>query len=166
VLTMSCHKNSSSPKPTLYDSLGGTTMVPDPANSGTMIEKGYLGIRTVVDSAIFIIAGDTTINGYFTVLLAEVTSGNLSGYQKLSANLSNFVAVATGAQDYKYTGLTMQNAHNPSTNPRINGAVVSAAFDEFVKDVAASATKNGVPSNLIASLGNLLYSVESQVVNQ
>jgi hypothetical protein len=60
----------------------------------------------------------------------------------------------------------MQCAHNPANNPRINGVVVSAAFDEFVKDVAASATMNGVPSNLITSLGNLLYSVESQVVNE
>jgi hypothetical protein len=166
VLTTSCHKSSSSTPQTLYDSLGGTTMVADPANSGAQIEKGYLGIRTVVDSAIFIIAGDTVINGYFQVLLAEVTSGNLSGYQRLSANLSNFVAVATGAKDYKYTGLTMQNAHNPANNPRIPAAVMSADFDEFVKDVAASAARNGVPSNLITSLGNLLYSVESQVINQ
>jgi hypothetical protein len=163
--TTSCHKSSSTPQ-TLYDSLGGTTMVADPANSGAQIEKGYLGIRTVVDSAIFIIAGDTAINSYFQVLLAEVTAGNLSGYQKLSANLSNFVAVATGAKDYTYTGLTMQNAHNPATNPRINGVVMSDDFNEFVKDVAASATKNGVPSNLITSLGNLLYSVESSVINQ
>lgn len=161
----SCHKdNKSSSKPTLYDSLGGTAKVNDPANPGTMIEKGYLGIRTVVDSAIFIIAGDTAINGYFKVLIGEVTSGNTSGYQKLSANLSNFVAVATGAKDYTYTGLNMTNAHNPATNPRMNGKADSHDFDVFVTDVAASATKNGVPANLIASLGKLLYSVESQVV--
>jgi hypothetical protein len=166
VFSSSCHKSSSNSPQTLYDSLGGSAMVSDPANPGTQIEKGYLGIRTVVDSAIFIIAGDTAINGYFKVLIGEVTSGNTSGYQKLSANLSNFVAVATGAQDYKYTGLSMQTAHNPSTNTRINGVVMSDDFDEFVKDVAASATKNGVPSNLISSLGNLLYTVESQVINQ
>ena len=160
----SCHKNNNSSQPTLYDSLGGTTKVSDPANPGTMIEKGYLGIRTVVDSAIFIIAGDTAINGYFKVLIGEVTSGNTSGYQKLSANLSNFVAVATGAKDYTYTGLSMTAAHNPTTNPRMNGKADSHDFDVFVIDVAASATKNGVPSNLITSLGKLLYSVESQVV--
>ena len=165
VLPTSCHKSSSAP-PTLYDSLGGTAMVSDPANSGQQIEKGYLGIRTVVDSAIFIIAGDTAINGFFKVLLSEVTTGNTSGYQKLSANLSNFVAVATGAKDYKYGGLSMQNAHNPASNPRINGVVMSDDFDEFVKDVALSATRNGVPANLITSLGRLLYSVESQVINQ
>ena len=166
MLSTSCSKKSSSPPPTLYDSLGGTAMVNDPANSGSQIEKGYLGIRTVVDSAIFIIAGDTAINSYFKVLIAEVTSGNTSGYQKLSANLSNFVAVATGAKDYKYTGLAMTTAHNPATNARINGVVMSDDFNEFVKDVAASATRNGVPTNLITSLGNLLYSVESQVINQ
>jgi len=165
LVATACHKshNNTAP-PTLYDSLGGTAMVNDPAHSGTMIEKGYLGIRTVVDSAIFIIAGDTAINGYFKVLLAEVSSGNTSGFQKLSANLSNFVAVATGAKDYTYSGLSMTNAHNPATNPRMNGKADSHDFDVFVTDVAASATKNGVPSNLITSLGKLLYSVESQVV--
>src|SRR6202000_3153598 len=130
--------------PSLSDSPGGTTKVSAPANPGTMIEKGYLGIRTVVDSAIFIIAGDAAINGYFKVLLAEVTAGNTSGFQKLSVNLSNFVATATGAKDYPYTGLSMTNAHNPATNPRMTGKVDSHSFDVFVTDVAASATKNGV----------------------
>jgi hypothetical protein len=48
----------------------------------------------------------------------------------------------------------------------MTGKVDSGDFDEFVKDVAASATKNGVPANLIASLGKLLYTVESQVVQK
>src|SRR5580692_6351988 len=157
VSSQSCSKKSSPPAMmTLYDSLGGTAMVADPANSGQMVEKGYLGIRTIVDSAVFIIAADTQINGYFKVLISEVTSGNLSGYQRLSMNLSNFIAVATGAKDYTYTGLTMHDAHNPSTNPRITQTVASDDFDEFVKDVAASATKNGLPSYLIARLGALL----------
>ena len=46
------------PTPTLYQRLGGTTMVNDPANPGTMIETGYLGLRSVVDSTIFVIAGE------------------------------------------------------------------------------------------------------------
>src|ERR1700735_5171865 len=115
-----------------------------------MVEKGYLGIRTIVDSAVFIVAADTQINGYFKVLLAEVTAGNLSGYERLSTNFSNFVAVATGAKDYTYTGLSMQNAHNPNTNPRITMTVDSADFNEFVGDAAASATKNGVPPDFLA----------------
>jgi len=52
-------------EPTLYDTLGGTALVADPANPGMMIEKGRLGIRSVVDSTIFVIAGDSRINGFF-----------------------------------------------------------------------------------------------------
>lgn len=168
VFNQACSKKSSGTPATmtLYDSLGGSAMVVDPANSGQQIEKGYLGIRTVVDSAIFIIAADTAINGYFQVLISEVSSGNTSGYQKLSKNLSDFVAVATGAKDYTYTGLSMHDAHNPGANSRITMTVASDDFDEFVKDVAASATKNGLPSYLIARLGALLYTVESQVVQR
>jgi hypothetical protein len=167
-MTQSCSKKSgSSAAPmTLYDSLGGTTMVADPANSGAMVEKGYLGVRTIVDSAIFIIAGDAKINPYFTVLIGEVTSGNTSGYQKLSTNLSTFIAVATGAKDYTYAGLSMTAAHNPNTNPRISMLVDSADFNEFVVDVAASATKNGLNSQLLGRVGTVLYSVEGAVVQR
>ncbi len=77
----SCDKNNDSNPATtltLYDSLGGTVMVQDPAApAGTMIETGRLGIRSVVDSTIFVIAADNQINGYFGVLLAEVTAGRL-----------------------------------------------------------------------------------------
>src|SRR5258708_1130521 len=73
-------KKSSPAKKTLYDSLGGTNMVGDPATSGATIEKGRLGLRSVVDSAIYVIAADSKINGYFSVLLAEVTAGNTSGF--------------------------------------------------------------------------------------
>jgi hypothetical protein len=163
----SCKKSSSSSSPqTLYDSLGGSTMVSDPANSGQMVEKGYLGIRTIVDSAVFIIAADTQINKYFTVLLGEVTSGNTSGFQKLSTNLSTFIAVATGAKDYTYGGLTMSAAHNPSSNPRISMLVDSADFNEFVVDVAKSATNNGLSSTLLGRVGTVLYSVEGAVVQR
>ncbi len=44
--------------------------------------------------------------------------------------------------------------------------VDAADFTEFVNDVAASATKNGLPSYLISRLGTLLFSVESQVVQR
>ena len=50
-MMQSCSKDSSPAKMTLYDSLGGTTKVNDPANAGQMIEKGRLGLRSVVDSA-------------------------------------------------------------------------------------------------------------------
>lgn len=163
----SCSKKSS-PKPpvkaTLYDSLGGTAMVSDPAHAGTMVEKGYLGIRSVVDSTIFVIAADNRINGHFTVLLNEVTHGTLTGFTELSMNLSNFVALGTGAKDYKYTGLSMVAAHNPATNPRMNGKASNADFDAFEADLAIGAQKNGVSANLIASLGKIVESLRTQVV--
>lgn len=168
LFSQSCKKSSSSSAApmTLYDSLGGTVLVSDPANSGQMVEKGYLGIRTIVDSAIFIIAADTQINDYFQVLISEVSSGNLSGYQKLSANLTTFLAVATGAKDYTYTGLSMTAAHNPSSNPRISMTVDSADFNEFMVDVAASATHNGLPSDLLTRVAAVMYTVEGQVVQR
>jgi hypothetical protein len=167
LMTSSCSKSSnsgSSTKPTLYDSLGGTTMVSDPINSGAQIETGRLAIRSVLDSTIFIIAGDTAINGFFKVLLAEVTAGNTSGYTALSNNLTDFVCVATGAKDFTYGGKSMADAHNPATNSRITGKVGTDDFNEFLADVVKGAQKNGVPSNLISSIGALLLTVETPVV--
>jgi hypothetical protein len=164
---ISCSKKSS-PKPrvkaSLYDSLGGTVMVSDPAHSGMMVEKGYLGIRSVVDSTIFVIAADNRLNGHFTVLLNEVTHGNLTGFTELSMNLSNFVAVGTGATDYKYTGMSMHDAHDPSINNRMNGKASNTDFDAFEADLVIGAQKNGVPANLITSLGKIVESLRSQVV--
>lgn len=164
----SCSKssNNSSTPPTLYDSLGGTAMVSDPANSGQMIEKGRLGIRSVVDSAIFVIAGDDSISPYFMTLLAEVTANNFSGFNELSKNLTDFFCVGTGAKDFSYTGLTMTAAHNPATNPRISEKVSANAFNEFIVDVVAGANKNGLPANLIASVGRVIESQMSVVVQR
>jgi hypothetical protein len=164
----SCSKssNNNSTKPTLYDSLGGTAMVSDPANSGQMIEKGRLGIRSVVDSAIFVIAGDDSINPYFMTLLAEVTANNFSGFNELSKNLTDFFCVGTGAKDFTYSGLSMANAHNPATNPRISEKVSVNAFNEFIVDVGKAAVKNGLPSNLINSLVVVINSQMSLVVQR
>lgn len=169
VFITSCKKNSSnstSTTPTLYDTLGGTAMVIDPQNPSTMIEKGRLGIRSVVDSAIFIIAGDTAINTYFSVLLSEVTSGNLSGFQALSKNLTDFFCVATGAKDYKYTGKSMTAAHDPAQNPRMNGKAANDDFDEFIVDLVAASKKNGLPDAIIARLGAIVNTQRSLVVQR
>ena len=91
IVMASCKKNENTTTPTpvvtmtLYDSLGGTTMVADPYNPGGMVEKGRLGIHLVVDSTIFVIAGDPKLNGFFPVLLSEVGMGNLSGFQAKAA---------------------------------------------------------------------------------
>lgn len=165
-----CRKNSSSnPKPketTLYDSLGGTTLVADPTHPGAMIEKGRLGIRNVIDSTIFVIAADTRINGHFTVLLSEVTHGNLSGFTDLSENLTTFVANATGAKDFVYIGLNMTDAHNPATNPRMNGKATNSDFDAFEADLTTGANKNKLPSNLLNSIAKIVESLRGTVVQQ
>ena len=151
---------------TLYDSLGGTTMVADPSTSGATIEKGRLAIRSVIDSTIFVIAGDTAINGHFTTLLAEVTAGNLTGFEALSKNLTDFVAVATGAKDYTYGGKNMVAAHDPAQNSRMNGKADNSDFNAFVADLVAGANKNAVPSYLTARLGAIVETLRTQVVQQ
>ena len=166
VFSQSCSKSSTATPVghALYDSLGGTALVSDPTKPGAMIEKGRLGIRNVIDSTIFVIAGDSRINGHFTVLLSEVGSGNLTGFTDLSENLTTFVSNATGAQDFIYIGLSMTDAHNPATNPRMNGKATNADFDAFVSDLVTGATKNKLPANLINSVGAIVESLRSQVV--
>ncbi len=169
LLFVACKKDDNktmTPAPTLYDSLGGTTMVTDPVNSSMMIEKGRLGIRSVVDSTIFVIAADNRINGYFTSLLTEVGNNNLSGFMELSKNLTDFVAVATGAKSYKYEGLNMMAAHDPAQNPRMNGKAANDDFDAFVEDLVMGANKNKLPANLITSVGRLVETLRTQVVQQ
>lgn len=161
-----CSKKSTTTpvKATLYDSLGGNMMVADPAHAGMMIEKGRLGIRSVIDSTIFVIAADNRINGHFTVLLSEVTAGNLSGFSELSDNLTTFVAAATGSKNAHYTGLSMLDAHDPAKNNRMNGKATSADFDAFVDDLVKGANQNHLPANLIGSVGRLVETLRSQVV--
>ena len=171
VIFQSCKKkdNPMPPTPpTLYDSLGGSAMVSDPATSGAKIEAGRLLIRNIIDSTIFVIAGDTAINGHFTVLLAEVGSGNLSGFQALSKNLTDFVAVGTGAKDYQYTGLDMVTTHDPAKNPRMNGKADNGDMDAFEKDLFAGAAKAGVPATTPAliSVGKIVESLRSKIVQQ
>lgn len=167
-MTQSCKKSTTTTTPaaTLYDTLGGTKLVADPNNTGSMIEQGRLGIRSVVDSTIFVIAGDTAINGHFTVLLSEVTAGNLSGFQALSKNLTDFFCVATGAKDYSYGGKSMTDAHNPATNTRMNGKADNSDFTAFVNDLVKGAQKNGLTTAQINSVGALVGTLKTQVVQQ
>jgi hypothetical protein len=169
LLAPSCKKeNNSSPAatPTLYDSLGGTTMVADPSNSGQMIEKGRLGIRSVVDSTIFVIAADTSLNKFFPVLLAEVTGSNLSGFTTLSKNLTDFFCVATGAKNFTYAGKDMVAAHDPAQNPRMNGKSSNADFDQFVADLVVGAKKVGLSDDLIGRVGRVVNTTRSSVVQK
>jgi hypothetical protein len=164
----SCSKTDDVPvaKPTLYDTLGGTTLVTDPANKSAKIETGRLGIRSVVDSTIFVIAADSRINGFFEVLLVEVTSGSLSGFQDLSKELTDFFCAATGSKNFSYTGLNMSDAHNPAKNPRMKGKATNASFNAFIEDLVAGAKKNGLPDAVIAKIGVLVESQRTLVVQQ
>ena len=120
-LVPSCHKsNGPSVGHTFYDSLGGTVLVTDPANYGQTVEQGYLAIRTIVDTALLIIQADTLINSYFSIMVIEDTlHTSATEYDKLSLNISNFLAVAAGAKDYTYTGPSMLAAHDTASNPII-----------------------------------------------
>ncbi|MBN8837135.1 MAG: group 1 truncated hemoglobin [Sphingobacteriia bacterium] len=164
-----CKKTSDAVKPTLYDSLGGTTLVADPTGSaGTTIEKGRLLIRSIIDSTIFVIAGDTAINGHFTVLLSEVGKNNYSGFMALSKNLTDFVAVATGAKNFTYGGKSMVAAHDPAQNARMNMKADNSDFNAFENDLVKGAAKNGVTTSnpALVSVANLVESLRSKVVQQ
>lgn len=169
-LMSSCKKDDSTPTTpavlTLYDTLGGSTMVSDPSNPGKMIEKGRLAIRGVVDSSIFVIAGDPVLQPYFGSLLTEVGSGNLTGFAALSESFTTFVAVATGAKNYTYSGDDMRAAHDPAKNTRMGMKTNAADFDTFVGDIVVGAKKNGVPDNIIGRLGTILNSVKGDVVQR
>ncbi|MDE3142828.1 MAG: group 1 truncated hemoglobin [Bacteroidota bacterium] len=166
----SCKKNDMAiPAPTLYDSLGGTTLVVDPkGSSGSTIEKGRLLIRSIIDSTIFVIAADTALNGHFTVLLSEVKMNNLTGFMALSKNLTDFVAVATGAKDYTYGGKSMTAAHDPAQNSRMNGKADNSDFNAFENDLVAGAATNGVTTSnpALVSVAKLVESLRKQVVQQ
>ncbi len=152
------------PAPTLYEKLGGAEMVADPNNPGAMIEAGRLGLRSVVDSTIFVIAGDDRLIPYFEVLLTEVGAGDLTGFAALSEDLTDFFSVATGATSYTYDGLDMVSAHDPSINPRMALPADDEAFDAFIDDVVAGAMQNGVPIELITEVGALIETLREAVV--
>ncbi len=162
----SCHKSGNgAASRTLYDSLGGTVLVTDPANFGQTVEQGYLTIRTIVDTALLIIQVDTTINSYFSIMVNEDTLHQAATeYDKLSLNIGNFLAVAAGAKDFSYSGPDLFAAHNPDSNANIPATVDSAAFNEFVYDLGLSAKQYNLSNQLISQLGTLLYRYEGQIV--
>ncbi len=154
------------PDPTIYEKLGGTTMVSDPANPGQMIEQGRLGLRSVVDSTIFVIAADPDLSPFFATLLMEVGNNNLSNLAILSKNLTDFFAVATGAESYSYNGLNMKDAHDPAVNPRMAMTADDTDFDNFIGAVVVGANQNSVPGDLITEIGALLETLRSDVVQE
>jgi hypothetical protein len=158
--------------PSLYERVGGTTMVNDPNNAGQMIEKGRLTLRAVVDSSILVIAGDAQLAGYFPVLFAELGNNNTSGLTALSENFTDFMCAATGSKNanYAYTGKSMKDAHDPAKNNRMGMKANKADFDKFVGDIGVGLAKNGVTAQnnkqLVDDLVALLYTTEADIVQR
>jgi hypothetical protein len=157
---------------TLYTRVGGTDMVADPKNPNTMIEKGRLTLRAVVDSSINVIAADPALAKYFAPLFAELGAGNTSGLTALSENFTDFMCAATGSKNanYAYTGKNMKDAHDPAKHPRMAVKANKADFDKFVGDIGTGLAKNGVTSanskQLVDDLVALLYTTQADIVQQ
>ena len=160
------------PTPTLYERVGGTTMVSDPAFSGQMIEKGRLTLRSVVDSSIFVIAADPAMAKYFPVLFAELGAQNTTGLKALSENFTDFMCVATGCKNaaYAYTGKNMKDAHDPAKHNRMGMKADAADFDKFVGDIGVGLAKNGVTAannaQLVNDLVALLNTTKADIVQR
>lgn len=143
------------PTPSIYERLGGTTMVADPNNGGQMIEQGRLSYRSVVDSTITLIVADIVadasgnLGAHFAPIVGEVSGGNTTNVAVLSDNLTDFFSSATGGTSpvNNYTGLSMVAAHDPATNPRMGTKASDANYTKFVGYVGAAANLNGVASD-------------------
>lgn len=159
---------------TLYQKLGGTSMVADPNNSGQLIEQGRLSFRSVVDSTITLIVTDIVLesNGnlgaHFAPILAEVASGNTTNVAVLSKNLTDFFSANTGGgATNTYSGLNMVVTHDPALNPRIGKKVNNTEYDKFIGYVGAAAGLNGVTDPaLIGDVVTVLESLRSPIVQE
>jgi len=174
----SCNNDDDSPmvKASIYDRLGGTTMVADPDNSGQMIEQGRLSFRKVVNSTIGLIVADVQSNAagnlqaHFAPLLAETGSTQATNIAKLSDNLTDFFSFNTGGTNAvnTYSGLNMVAAHDPAINSRMGTKASSADYTKFEGYVGAAANANGVASNteLYTDIVAVLESLRTPIVQK
>ena len=159
---------------TLYQKLGGTSMVADPNNAGQMIEQGRLSFRSVVDSTITLIVTDIVLdsNGnlgaHFAPIVGEVSSGNTTNVAVLSKNLTDFFSANTGGgATNTYSGLNMVATHDPAQNPRIGKKVNDTEYDKFIGYVGVAAGLNGVTDPaLIGDVVDVLESLRSPIVQE
>ena len=160
---------------TIYQKLGGTTMVSDPNNPGQMIEQGRLSYRSVVDSTIVLIVTDIgagaegNLGEYFAPIVGEVTNGNTTNVAVLSKSLTDFFSANTGGgATNTYTGLGMVAAHDPAQNPRMGAKADNGDYDQFVGYVVEAALLNGLdPVNdaeLLGEIGAVLESLRTPIV--
>jgi hypothetical protein len=163
------------PEPlSLYQKLGGTSLVSDPNNPGQMIEQGRLSYRSVVDSTITLIVTDivTNANGnlgaHFAPIVGEVSSGNTTNVAVLSKSLTDFFSANTGGgATNTYSGLNMVAAHDPAQNPRMGTKSNNANYDKFIGYVGAAAGLNGVTDQaLIGEVVAVLESLRDPIVQE
>ncbi len=172
----SCSSDDNDPvvPASIYERLGGTTMVADPDNPGQMIEQGRLSYRKVINSTVGLIVADVQSNAagnlgvHFTPLLTEVGAGNTTNLAILVDNLTDFFSFNTGGTNAvnTYSGLDMVAAHNPAVNARMGTTSTNADFTKFEGYVGAAAVANGVAANteLYADIVEVLESLRDPVV--
>ncbi|MFD2033494.1 hypothetical protein ACFSKL_01770 [Belliella marina] len=152
--------------------LGGETKVPDPNNSGQMVEQGFLNLRTVVTNTVLTIATNEdgkydALQPYFSVLLNEVGNGQTSGFTALVGDFTEFLAEATGSKNFTYSGLDMESAHDPAKNSRMNGRINNADYNLFIQAVVEGAAQANITSNdVLGPVGQLLESVREPIVQR
>lgn len=172
----SCSKDDD-PAPqtaSIYDRLGGTTMVADPDNPGQMIEKGRLSYRKVVNATIGLIVADIqagangNLQAHFAPLLAETGDTQATNIAELSDNLTDFFSYNTGGTNpvNEYSGLNMVETHDPALNPRMGIKATNADYTKFEGYIGAAANANGVASNtqLYTDIVAVLESLRSPIV--
>lgn len=173
----SCEDDNENTPPaelSIYEQLGGTRMVVDPADRSRMIEQGRLSYRSVVDSTVVLIVADiladspNNLGEYFAPLAAELTAtpANNTNLAELSKSLTDFFSANTGGgATNTYSGLDMVAAHNPNTNPRMGATADNGDYDQFVAYVVEAAGKNGVTDQkLIGEIGAVLESLRAPIV--
>lgn len=179
VFAISCDGDADSPSPppaelSLYEKLGGTSMVADPNNPGQMIEQGRLSYRSVVDSTITLIVADIVagsngnLGAHFAPIVGEVSNGNATNVAVLSKNLTDFFSANTGGgATNTYSGLNMVAAHDPAQNPRMGTKANDADYTKFIGYVGAAAGLNGVTDQaLIGEVVDVLESLRDPIVQE
>lgn len=173
----SCSSDDDDPAPgSIYQRLGGTTLVDDPDSSdpAVMIESGRLAYRKVVNSTVGLIVADVQANAsgnlsaHFAPLLGEVTAGNTTNLAILVDNLTDFFSFNTGGTNAvnTYSGLDMVTAHNPALNARMGTTSTNADYTKFEGYVGAAAVQNGVAANtqLYTDIVAVLESLRDPIV--
>ncbi|MGC4041115.1 MAG: hypothetical protein QM710_10110 [Flavobacterium sp.] len=172
---VSCSSSDDDPAPaSIYERLGGTTMVSDPDNPGQMIEQGRLSYRKVINTTVGLIVADVQSNAsgnlgaHFAPLLTEVGNGNTTNLAILTDNLTDFFSYNTGGTNAvnTYSGKNMVDAHNPAVNARMGTTSTNADFTKFEGYVGAAAVQNGVAANtqLYTDIVAVLESLRDPVV--